>query len=209
MIRPMKQRENLVIGIDEVGRGPLAGPVTVGAVLIDLSSAMAKEFKALLKHQFSTFRDSKQLSPEEREIIYQKMMEYKKTGELVFHISSVNSSIIDEQGISYAINSAIERLMRKFKFTSPEKVDIVLDGRLSAPQKFIHQKTIIKGDTLHLAIALASIAAKVTRDTYMNKQHNMFPEYGFKKHKGYGTLEHRKAIKKHGLSPLHRKTFCH
>jgi len=203
----MKIASKTIIGIDEVGRGPLAGPVTVAAVALDILSDIAKEFKALLKHQMNTFRDSKQLSPEERMTIYTKMMAYKKSGALVFHISSVNSSIIDERGLSYALSTAVERLLRKFS-GQPQELNIVLDGSLYAPDRFTQQKTIIKGDTLYLEIALASIVAKVTRDIYMKKQDKIFPEYGFKKHKGYGTLEHRKAIKKHGLCPLHRKTFC-
>ena len=200
-------KSNIIIGIDEVGRGPIAGPVTVGVVRMDMSSDIAKKMKNLLRHQIGNFKDSKQLSPEERKDIYQQMVQAQKDGELNFFVTSVNSSIIDEQGLSYALLSAITRLLRKFD-DDPEKVQIVLDGKLSAPEKFVHQQTVIKGDTIHLAIALASIVAKVTRDKYMIKQDKVFPEYGFKKHKGYGTIEHRKAIKKYGLCPLHRKSFC-
>lgn len=196
-----------MIGIDEVGRGPIAGPVTLGIVGIDIKSDASKFLGKLLKHKIDGIRDSKQLTPGERKDIHAKMIEYKKNGEIEFYTTSVNSSIIDEKGLSFAISNAIARLLRKFDIDA-STATIFLDGSLHAPEKFLNQTTVIKGDTIHIAIALASIAAKVVRDKYMVKQDKIFPEYGFKKHKGYGTLEHRMAIKKYGLSPLHRKTFC-
>jgi len=200
-------KSNYIIGIDEVGRGPIAGPVTLGIVGIDMKSPIAKSLGKLVKHKIEGIRDSKQLTPDEREIIHAEMLEYKKAGEIEFYTTSVNASIIDEKGLSFAISNAIARLLRNFDVDAG-MVNIVLDGSLHAPEKFLNQKTVIKGDTIHLSIALASIAAKVVRDKYMKKQDKVFPEYGFKKHKGYGTIEHRKALKKYGLSPLHRKTFC-
>jgi len=200
-------KSNYIIGIDEVGRGPIAGPVTLGIVGIDMKSPAAKSLGTLVQHKIDGIRDSKQLTPVERENIHAQMVEYKKTGYIEFYTTSVNASIIDEKGLSFAISNAIARLLRKFDVDAVT-VDIALDGSLHAPEKFLNQKTVIKGDTIHLSIALASIAAKVVRDKYMRKQDKVFPEYGFKKHKGYGTIEHRTAIKKYGLSPLHRKTFC-
>lgn len=200
-------KSSYIIGIDEVGRGPIAGPVTLGIVGIDMKSPVAKFLAKLVKHKIEGIRDSKQLTPIEREHIHAEMLTYKKNGELEFYTTSVNASIVDEKGMTYAVSNAIARLLRKFNVDA-ETVNIVLDGRLYAPEKFINQKTVTKGDTIHLSIALASIAAKVVRDKYMMKQDKVFPEYGFKKHKGYGTVEHRKALKKYGLSPLHRKTYC-
>ena len=200
-------KSSYIVGIDEVGRGPIAGPVTVGIVGIDMKSPAAKALGKLVKHKIEGIRDSKQLTPEEREHIHAEMSAYKKSGELEFYTTSVNASIIDEKGMTHAVSNAIARLLRKFDVDA-SAVNIVLDGRLYAPEKFTKQKTVIKGDTIHLSIALASIAAKVVRDKYMMKQDKVFPEYGFKKHKGYGTVEHRKALRKYGLSPLHRKTYC-
>ncbi len=200
-------KSSYIIGIDEVGRGPIAGPVTVGIVGVDMKSPAAKDLGKMVKHKLNGIRDSKQLTPAERENIHAAMLEYKKSEEIEFYTTSVNTSIIDEKGLSYSISNAIARLLRKFE-ADPVTVHIVLDGLLHAPEKFTNQFTVIKGDTIHLSIALASIAAKVVRDKYMRKQDRVFPEYGFKKHKGYGTVEHRKALKKYGLSPLHRKTFC-
>ena len=200
-------KNNYIIGIDEVGRGPIAGPVTVGIVGIDMKSPAAKSLGLLVKHKIDGIRDSKQLTPREREHIYAEMVQYKKDGKIEFYTTSVNASIVDEKGMTHAVSNAIARLLRKFDVDETE-VKIVLDGRLYAPEKFVNQKTVVKGDTIHLSIALASIAAKVVRDKYMMKQDKVFPEYGFKKHKGYGTVEHRKALQKYGLSPLHRKTYC-
>lgn len=200
-------KSSYIIGIDEVGRGPIAGPVTVGIVGIDMKSPAAKSLGKLVRHKIDGIRDSKQLTPAEREHIYNEMVQYQKDGAIDFYTTSVNASIIDEKGISYAVSNAIARLLRKFD-VDENTVSIVLDGRLYAPEKFLNQETVIKGDTIHLSIALASIAAKVVRDKYMVKQDKIFPEYGFKKHKGYGTVDHRKALRKYGLSPLHRKTYC-
>ncbi len=200
-------KSNYIIGIDEVGRGPIAGPVTVGIVGIDMKSPAAKSLAKLVKHKIEGIRDSKQLTPDEREYIHAEMVQYKKEGDIEFYTTSVNASIVDEKGMTFSVSNAIARLLRKFDIDA-NTVKIVLDGRLHAPDKFLNQKTVIKGDTIHLSIALASIAAKVVRDKYMRKQDKVFPEYGFKKHKGYGTIEHRKALKKYGLSPLHRKTYC-
>lgn len=195
-----------LIGIDEAGRGPLAGPITIGIVQIAPQSLTYKQFQKMLRHPDGGYCDSKQLTPEKRTEIFEKIRQAKKDNTLDFFVTSINSSVIDTQGLSYAINQGIERGLRKCTYT--EKTKILLDGGLHAPQKYSNQETFVSGDRLHVAIALASICAKVTRDVYMIRQDKVFPEYGFKKHKGYGTVEHRKKIQKYGFSPLHRKSFC-
>jgi ribonuclease HII len=97
--------------------------------------------------------------------------------------------------------------MKKLKL-NPERVDVRLDGLLRAPGEYVYQKSIVRGDAKEKVIGLASIVAKVTRDHHMVRLAKMYPEYRFEIHKGYGTLAHRKAIKKLGLSPVHRKNFC-
>lgn len=185
-----------VIGVDEAGRGPLAGPVSVGAVRIP--TRFSKGF-------FKGIRDSKQLTESERELWYALALEAKKKGELDFAVSLVSETVIDTRGIAYAIKLGIKRCLKKI--AANEKDQIFLDGGLKAPVEFIHQKTIIKGDEKIPLISLASIAAKVTRDRYMKKISTKYPAYSFHIHKGYGTRMHREAIKAHGPSAIHRKTF--
>ncbi|MDB5254538.1 MAG: rnhB [Parcubacteria group bacterium] len=185
-----------VTGIDEAGRGPLAGPVAVGAVRI--SGSFNKKF-------FKGIKDSKQLKEEEKELWFGLLKEARKKGELQFAVSLVSENIIDKKGIAYAIRVGIKRCLAKVH--AETKDQIFLDGGIYAPIEFTHQKTIIKGDEKIPVIALASIAAKVTRDVYMKKLSKEYPEYGFHVHKGYGTVLHREAIKKHGPSGVHRRSF--
>lgn len=182
-----------IIGIDEVGRGPLAGPVAVCALV--------------LKCDFDTknLRDSKKLSPKQREAWFEQICVWKKEKKLDFKIAFVSASIIDKIGISKAIKKALEKSLYDLK---PKNFyTILLDGGLKAPIEFKNQKTIIKGDEKEVAIALASIVAKVSRDALMIKMSKKFPNYEFHLHKGYGTRLHYERLKKHGLSPIHRKTF--
>ncbi len=203
-MRPRKTaRARYVIGIDEAGRGPLAGPVAVGAVWIDTENK--KALRAL--RAFSTpLKDSKQLSEREREVRYALLHKESRGEGVRYEVVLVGARTIDREGIVHAIKkgiaSALKKLPKHFKET-----EVLLDGGLSAPSNY-RQRTFIKGDERFLAIALASIAAKVKRDRVMVRYDLQYPKYGFAKHKGYGTQKHTKAIKKHGLSPLHRKTFC-
>ncbi len=185
-----------VIGIDEAGRGPLAGPVAVGAVLIFSKKSFS----------FRKLKDSKQLTEKEREGWFRKIKDWQKDGKLEYAVSLVSPSIIDKKGISFAIKLGIERCLSKLG-SSPRKVEVLLDGSLKAPVEFLNQKTIIRGDEKIPAISLASIVTKVTRDRYMKKLANKYKKYGFEKHKGYGTKEHLEMIKKYGISLVHRKTF--
>ncbi len=176
------------IGIDEVGRGPIAGPVTVCACMI--SSDVAKKYKGT--------KDSKKLSEKKREEIFAEIQE-----KVQYKVTSVSAKEIDEKGISFCIKKALAKSISIF----PSDKQVLLDGGLKAPPEYKDQKTIIKGDEKEVCIALASIIAKVTRDRYMSKMAKKHPEYGFEEHKGYGTSKHYEKIKKSGLSPLHRKSF--
>ena len=185
-----------VIGIDEVGRGPLAGPLTVCAVV--------KPQRFIWKN----FKDSKKLSPQKREEFFLK---FKK---LPYAVSSVSNVLIDKIGMSAAARLAVGRCLTKIKNqklkikNTDQKLKILLDGSLYAPKTYQNQETIIKGDEKIPIIAVASIIAKVKRDRHMKRMHKIFPEYGFAVHKGYGTKAHQEAIKTNGLCAIHRKSFC-
>lgn len=185
------------IGIDEAGRGPLAGPVAVAAVRV--SNSFDKKF-------FSGIKDSKQLSPEDRELWFSLALEAQKKGELDFSVVLVSQSVIDKKGIAYAIRSGIGKCLKKLA-VKEEECQVFLDGGIKAPKEFLHQLTVVKGDEKIPVIALASIIAKVTRDRWMVKRSQKFPEFSFDIHKGYGTLMHRLALAKYGPTVLHRKSF--
>ncbi len=187
-----------IIGIDEAGRGALAGPVAVGSVLV------SKDFNWEL---ILGVADSKQVSPKKREEIFLIAKKLEKQGKLKYAVALVSEKVIDKKGITFAVREGIKRTLIKLA-PDAKTTYIKLDGLLHAPVEFLHQKTIIKGDVTEKEISLASIMAKVTRDRYMvvlGKKHTL---YGFEIHKGYGTLLHRKNIKKHGLKVMHRTTFC-
>lgn len=186
-----------IVGIDEVGRGPLAGPVTVCAFSVphyfDLSL-------------LSGIKDSKKLSAQKREEWYQKLYVFKENKQVSFAVSSVSAIEIDTMGISHCLKKAIRMAIDDLA-VDPNITEVRLDGSLYAPKEFRFQTTIIKGDEKEPVISAASIIAKVTRDRMMVDYGLQFPEYGFENHKGYGTDSHRKAIKLSGLTPIHRKTF--
>ena len=191
-----KNGYSIIIGADEVGRGSLAGPVVVGAVFI-------KKFK--FKNRID---DSKKLTPAQREKAF-----FEIARQSVFDIGIMNEEAVDNINVSkaaaLAVDVAVTRLLSRLKSPKPtfKNTFLLLDGRLrsSLPYRF---KEIIGGDSLSLSIAAASIVAKVLRDRMMVLYHRIYPVYDFAAHKGYGTKRHRENIKKYGLSPLHRKTFC-
>lgn len=207
-------RPRFVIGIDEAGRGPLAGPVAVGAVLMPLSLNSWE--------QWATLKDSKKLSPGKRarwfsylqgESIDASFDALPHFTHLRFGVGMIDASTIDEKGIVVAIQSAMDTALTQLRVQCEQVISfedtmVLLDGGLHAPVDFIHQKTIIRGDENEPAIALASIAAKETRDAHMDALALQHPEYGFDAHKGYGTKRHIDALKTHGLSHLHRASFC-
>lgn len=193
----------ILIGIDEVGRGPLAGPVAVGIFLISKKNKNHKEIKSL----FKVAQDSKKLTAQKREEIFKKIKKAEKDNILRYVVRYESSKVIDTRGISVAIRLCIEKGLKELK-VKPKETKVFLDGGLKAPNEFIFQKTIIKGDQKEKIISLASIVAKVSRDSLMNRLSKKYPKYSFEVHKGYGTKLHRQAIKKYGASPHHRLSFC-
>lgn len=190
------QRKYL-IGVDEAGRGPLAGPVAVGVVKVPL------DFDWEL---IPGVGDSKVVSAEMRTALFRRAQELRHHHQLDFAVSQVGPSIIDTEGITFAIRLAMQRCITRLQL-DPEEVSFRLDGSLSAPPEYV-QATIIKGDSLWPEIGLASIIAKVTRDRYMERIARRFTRYGFDEHKGYGTKAHRAAIARFGKCPIHRASYC-
>lgn len=186
-----------LIGIDEVGRGPIAGPVAVGAFVF-LKPEASKFFKGV--------KESKQLTEEKREEWFAKILEARKNGLVNFSVSFQSEKVIDKKGISFAIRKCLETSLKKLAIRSTSAV-VLLDGGLKAPEKYKNQKTIIKGDAKEPVIALASICAKVLRDRKMKKWAKKYPKYGFEVHKGYGTAGHYRTIEISGLCLLHRRSF--
>lgn len=176
-----------ICGIDEVGRGPLAGPVVAGAVILP------KDCEILY------INDSKKLSAKKREELYDIIMEQAvATG-----IGMVSPQRIDEINILQATYEAMREAISKLSVTP----DILLNDAVTIPQVDIPQVPIIKGDAKSISIGAASIIAKVTRDRLMEEYEKIMPEYGFASNKGYGSGAHIEAIKKYGPSPIHRMTF--
>lgn len=187
-----------LIGIDEAGRGPLAGPVSVGAMMVPRDFDFS---------QVADARDSKKMSKAAREACYARMVELTNAGALNFAVAFSPASLIDSDGIVPAIRAALAECLEKLEVLADE-CEIRLDGSLKAPAHFRNQTTIIRGDDLEPVISMASIAAKVERDRYMVAISGQYPAYGFDGHKGYGTAKHRSAIQSVGLSDLHRVSFC-
>lgn len=189
----------LVLGVDEAGRGPLAGPVAVGVVAVPEGFDVLKEFPGVA--------DSKKLSEKKREKIFEMLKMRVAFGDVRFTVEFESAEVIDEEGIVTAVRRALWRGMNKL---APDSalVHVLLDGSLKAPPEYA-QKTIINGDELVPIISLASIAAKVTRDRLMIELAKQYPLYGFEKNKGYGTAFHYEMLKKHGLCDIHRRSYIH
>jgi len=187
------------VGIDEVGRGPIAGPVAVGIFMY------SNDFD---ENEWEDVRDSKKHTEKQRNTIYEYLCEKKDKGHVDFKVAMTEPERIDSEGIVVAIQAALCEALKELKVDT-KKAQILLDGGLRAPKEFKHQETIIKGDSKERAISFASIVAKVERDALMKKLGKKYPEYGFENHKGYGTKKHFEAIKKHGMLSLHRRSFIH
>lgn len=183
----------LIGGIDEVGRGPLAGPVVAACVV--MPSGFAIKDKKLLG-----VKDSKKLSEKKREELFDIIMEaFPAIG-----IGLCDHNTIDRINILEATFLAMKKSLGDLK----EKPDCILvDGKFKIPNLSLAQKTIIKGDSLVFLIAAASIIAKVTRDRMMKEADEKYPQYGFAQHKGYGTKFHMEALKVYGACAIHRKSF--
>ncbi len=176
-----------ICGIDEVGRGPLAGPVVAGAVILP------KDCNILY------INDSKKLSEKKREELYDIIMEQAvATG-----IGMVGPGRIDEINILQATYEAMREAIHNLSVTP----DILLNDAVTIPEVSIRQISIIKGDAKSISIGAASIIAKVTRDRLMVEYDKVMPEYGFASNKGYGSKEHIEALKKYGPTPIHRRSF--
>ncbi|KKW40026.1 MAG: Ribonuclease HII [Parcubacteria group bacterium GW2011_GWA1_54_9] len=188
-----------MLGVDEAGRGPLAGPVAIGVVAVPERFLITREFPGLV--------DSKQMSPLAREKTFKLLQGRVRNGDIQCCVRCTGAGRIDRWGLSRAVAAAIARGVRALA-PSPDNVSIYLDGLLTAPREY-NQQTIIGGDEAVPIIALASIAAKVVRDRLMTRLAKEFPEYGFEIHKGYGTKMHYEALEKHGLCAIHRRSFIH
>jgi ribonuclease HII len=187
-----------LVGVDEAGRGPLAGPVAVGVAVVPIDFDWAV---------LPGVGDSKALKPKDREAIFLLAGKLREAGVLNFKVSASSHTVIDREGIVFAVNQAMSRALASLKI-EPMECLVLLDGALRAPSSFKRQRTIIKGDAIEKVIGLASILAKVTRDRHMVQIASKYPAYDFDIHKGYGTKKHRDLIIKHGLSNIHRRSFC-
>ena len=215
----MKQ-SGWIIGIDEVGRGSIAGPVTVAAL------ALPQESRIKNQESRAKLRDSKKLSSKQRE----QWFAYTKNHPKIFYaVAHVQPSVVDRINITQAANraatKALGKLLKNNELRIKNNARIYLDGGLylvpelveglhyrnpSTPLRFaqgVNAKTVIRGDEKIKAVMLASIVAKVTRDRLMRRLHKKHPKYGFDAHKGYGTRAHMAAVKRLGPSPKHRLTF--
>lgn len=193
-----------LIGIDEAGRGPLAGPVSVGIACVP------EDFNW---DSIPGVTDSKKLSEKKREAIFIKALELQEEGKIHFAVVMKDAHLIDTIGIVPVIKKAMKEGLAELRALVGADISschVKLDGSLSAPSEFLLQETIIGGDGKEKIIGLASILAKVTRDRHMvrisKKKH--LAHYVLDVHKGYGTKDHRERIVKYGLSSVHRKTYC-
>ena len=183
-----KNNIQYICGIDEAGRGPLAGPVVVAAVIMPKDSFI------------EGVNDSKKVSEKKREQLYDEIIENC----IAYGVGIIDQIKIDEINILEATRLGVKEAVQELK----QKPDIILvDALTKIDTGGVPYKSIIKGDAKEYSIACASIIAKVTRDRIMRKWDEVFPAYGFAKHKGYGTAEHRKILKEIGPCMLHRKTF--
>lgn len=176
-----------ICGIDEAGRGPLAGPVVAGAVILPVDC------------QILYLNDSKKLSEKRREELYLEIQEKAAA----WSVGIVDPGTIDEINILQADYLAMRKAIEGLKI----RPDLLLNDAVTIPEVDILQVAIVKGDAKSVSIAAASVMAKVTRDHMMQEYDRLYPEYGFAKHKGYGTAAHIAALKEYGPCPIHRRTF--
>jgi ribonuclease HII len=194
-----KKGYRFVACIDEAGRGPLAGPVVAAAVCLSL----AKDSLARLRMKFPRLRDSKKLSAKRREEIYTKVIHHPS---IQWGIGIVSEKIIDQINIFQATRLAMEKAVADLQ--EKTSVDfLIVDGNMKLRKVSTPQKAIVKGDEKVFSCALASIIAKVTRDRMMVHYHKKYPQYGFNKHKGYGTKLHISMLSRYGSCAIHRMSF--
>jgi ribonuclease HII len=181
-----------IAGVDEAGRGCLAGPVVAAAVILPLADNCQAYFEGV--------RDSKQLTAQARDCLYEVIMQRA----LAVGVGMGSVELIDERNILQATKHAMRVAISQLSI--PPQA-LLLDALL-LPDIPLPQRSIIKGDALCLSIAAASIIAKVTRDRLMLQLHEQYPAYGFAQHKGYGTEAHLAALRQYGVTPLHRRSFA-
>lgn len=180
----------ILCGLDEAGRGPLAGSVVAACVILDLSRA-----------PLEILNDSKQLTPEERDSLYGEIT----ATAVAYGVGEGSPDEIDRFNILGATFLAMQRALRAM---GRDPGLLLVDGNQRVPDLRCNQRCLVKGDGRSASIAAASVLAKVTRDRQMVELHRLHPEYGFDAHKGYGTAAHQEAIARHGLTPFHRRSFC-
>lgn len=189
------KQSKYLIGTDEAGRGPLAGPVVAAAVCF---TALTDEITNALE----ILNDSKQLSEKQRVMLFDLIQKYA-----VFSITEISVEEIEKINILQASLKAMKISCANVMKQLDENVEIFIDGNKKIPNFDYKQKTIVKGDGTSASIAAASILAKVHRDNLMHKYAEKYPEYDFSKNKGYGTKKHVQAILEHGTTPIHRQSF--
>ena len=194
--RQLLKAGHTVAGVDEVGRGCLAGPVHAGCAILDWT-----KFKRLSKAKRALIRDSKQLSAKQRAGLVPLLRDLCEAQ----HVASASSAEIDQRGIVAATFLAMHRAIAGCQ---REIGVLLIDGKWPLTAYAGRQQAIIKGDFLCYSIAAASILAKEDRDAYMREQAGLFPAYGFQSHVGYGTKQHLAMIRRHGICPLHRMSFA-
>lgn len=188
MLKQYLYRNLIEAGCDEAGRGCLAGPVTAAAVILP------KNYKNTL------LNDSKKLTPKQRELLKPEII----NSAISWNVAFIDNNEIDNINI---LRASIKAMHLAIEGLSKTPRHLLIDGNRFYQYKNISHTTIIKGDSLYLSIAAASVLAKTFRDEYMNRIHNEYPAYGWNRNKGYATRYHRDAILNHGLSPYHRKSF--
>lgn len=187
--KELHQRKfNNICGIDEAGRGPLAGPVVVAGVIMPGNSMI------------EGVNDSKKVSEKKRELLYDKILEEA----ISYSVAIIGQDIIDEINILNATKQGVTSVVKGLD-VKPDL--IIIDALEHIDTNGIPYESIIKGDAKCYSIAAASIIAKVTRDRIMREWDKVYPQYGFMQHKGYGTAKHIAAVKEYGLCPIHRRSF--
>ncbi|MBW2559718.1 MAG: ribonuclease HII [Deltaproteobacteria bacterium] len=186
-LRARRRGFDAIAGVDEAGRGPLAGPVVAAAVIFPPDYINGE------------IRDSKKLTPRKREALYTTI----RNDAISVGLGIIEAPVIDRINILQATLSAMKMAVSDL---SPQPDYILIDG-INTIHTSIPQETIIKGDSLSLSVAAASVIAKVSRDHIMDRYHVLYPQYNFLKNKGYGTEEHREAVKEYGRCKIHRRSF--
>lgn len=193
--KELEQEGAIIVGVDEVGRGPWAGPVVAGAAWLDQ--------KNIPRSLISMLDDSKKLSPKKRELINQQLFELQQEGIVQIALGEASNQEVDEINILQASMLAMQRAISNLTLIPHA---ILVDGN-RLPELPCPATAIIKGDSISLSIAAASVVAKVNRDRQMRNLSIQYPGYGWERNQGYGTAEHRAALLDLGVTPVHRRTF--